>query len=64
MTPQPKVLMIRVDADDSNTTVKIEFGAKEIVRDIPIGHGISRVSVILDESNALQGVEVVTVKAT
>ena len=59
---QSRILSVRLAEQVGGVGVTIEFGSKEVQKQIPAGQGILRMSVILDENNELFDAEIVTTK--
>ena len=56
---QPKILTMRFEPGESESKVIIDFGAQQMERKIPQGHGVLRVSAII-HGNDLSDVELIT----
>jgi hypothetical protein len=61
MAVQARILTFSFELNDNDSSkVTLQFGAKQISRDIPKGHGLIRASAILDKAGELVDAEIVT----
>jgi hypothetical protein len=62
MASMPRVLSIRFESGESESKVVFELGLKSVERQIPLGHGVIRAAVILDDKGQISDAELVTEK--
>lgn len=62
MPTRPKILIVRMKAEEDESFVVFELGMTELTRKIPSGHGLVRASAILNDNGELVDVEIITAK--
>jgi hypothetical protein len=58
----PRILTLKFESNDTESKVVFELGLKSVERQIPLGHGVIRAAVILDDKGQISDAELVTQK--